>query len=110
MRGIACFVLLLAGCSAIPEQGIKSPEVQSESPALQTPAENTGVTADSRLGVCRKELNILKRLDNARYLSRKAVFDKLMSGEICSPAPATRWMRSSVTSWRNYVPISLRMS
>ena len=80
MRGIACFVLLLAGCSAIPEQGIKSPEVQSESPALQTPAENTGVTADSRLGVCRKELNILKRLDNARYLSRKAVFDKLMSG------------------------------
>lgn len=35
---------------------------------------------DSRPGVCRKELDILKRLDNARYVSRKAVFDKLMSG------------------------------
>lgn len=86
MKGIACIVLLLAGCSAIPKQEIKSivtpasPDMQSASPALQPPVENTGVTADSRLSVCRKELDILKRLDNARYLSRKAVFDKLMSG------------------------------
>lgn len=79
MKGIACIIFLLAGCSAIPKQEIKS-IVTPASPDMQPPVENTRVTADSRLSVCRKELDILKRLDNARYLSRKAVFDKLMSG------------------------------
>lgn len=86
LKLIVPYFLILTGCSAIPKQEIKtlvtpvSPDVQSTSPAQQTPVENSGVTADSRLGVCRKELDILKRLDNTRYLSRKAVFDKLMSG------------------------------
>ncbi|HEC7758699.1 TPA: hypothetical protein R4A49_004338 [Salmonella enterica subsp. enterica serovar Muenchen] len=57
-----------------------SADMQSQNPALHTPAENTGMIADSHLGVCRKELDILKRVDNARYLSRKVLFDKLMSG------------------------------
>ncbi|STB68477.1 Uncharacterised protein [Citrobacter freundii] len=83
---VTAVIFLSTGCLSKPPEPVRSlvipasPDMQSASPALQTPAENTGVTADSRLGVCRKELDILKRLDNARYLSRKAVFDKLMSG------------------------------
>lgn len=81
----AC-VFLITGCPGKPPEPVRSlvtspgPNVQTESPALQIPAEMSGKEVDSRPGVCRKELDILKRLDNARYVSRKAVFDKLMSG------------------------------
>lgn len=36
--------------------------------------------SDEHIKMCQRELDILKRIDNAHYTSRKIVFDKLMSG------------------------------
>ena len=85
------FILLLSGCSAMHEQEVKSlvtPAVQdssneqvaSESFQIQHLETEKKYLAESGINVCRKELNILKRIDNAHYNARKTVFDKLMSG------------------------------
>lgn len=75
---VTFLVLSLGGCADKPLKQVQSQVTPpTPEPSLETPEM---ATQNDHIQMCQRELDILKRIDNAHYTSRKVVFDKLMSG------------------------------